>query len=64
MSGSKEDLAPAEKKTRIQLESFVEVPEGHDFSIYNLPFGVFTPKGEKEARPRCGIAIGDQVVGE
>lgn len=56
------DAAPAEKKGRVELKSFVDVPEDHDFSIHNLPFGVFTPKGDAEAKPRCGVAIGDNVV--
>jgi fumarylacetoacetase len=30
-----------------------------DFSIYNLPFGIFSTK---ELSPRAGIAIGDQIV--
>ena len=30
-----------------------------DFSIQNLPLGVFSPAGED---PRCGIAIGDQIL--
>ena len=31
-----------------------------DFPIQNLPFGVFSRKGE--ASPRVGVAIGDQIV--
>jgi fumarylacetoacetase len=31
-----------------------------DFPIQNLPFGVFSRKGEAE--PRVGVAIGDQIV--
>ncbi len=32
---------------------------GGDFPIQNLPFGVFSTEGEG---PRCGVAIGDQVL--
>ena len=31
-----------------------------DFPIQNLPFGVFSRKGETERR--VGVAIGDQIV--
>lgn len=41
------------------LKSWVEVPEGSDFPIQNLPFGIF--KTEKLS-PRVGVAIGDQVA--
>ena len=34
---------------------------GCDFTLQNLPYGVFSPKGRQE-RPRGGVAIGDQVV--
>lgn len=38
---------------------WVEVAEDSDFSIYNIPFGIFsTPQKSK----RVGIAIGDQVL--
>ncbi len=40
--------------------SFVDVPEGSDFPIQNLPFGVFRPKGE--AGGRVGVRIGDFVL--
>ena len=43
--------APAEKKGRIEpLRSFVEVPEDHDFSINNLPFGVFSLRDDADVR--------------
>ena len=55
--------SPPEKKGRVEpLRSFVEVPADHDFSIHNLPFGVFSPTGDPEASPRCGVAIGDHVL--
>lgn len=41
------------------LRSFIDVPANHPFPIQNLPYGVFSPKGQA---PRCGVAIGDFVV--
>jgi fumarylacetoacetase len=41
------------------LSSWVEVPKNSDFSIYNLPFGIFK---NKKLSPRIGIAIGDKIV--
>ncbi|MCT9929672.1 fumarylacetoacetase [Planotetraspora sp. A-T 1434] len=39
--------------------SWVPVPEGSHFPIHNLPYGIFSPPGE---RPRAGVAIGERVV--
>jgi len=39
------------------MRSWVEVPEGSDFPIQNLPYGVFSDAGGT----RCGVAIGDAV---
>lgn len=41
------------------LSTWVEVPKNSDFSIYNLPFGVFK---NKRLSPRIGIAIGVKIV--
>jgi len=42
-----------------RLTTWVEIPEHSDFSIYNLPFGIFsTPEHTK----RVGVAIGDQII--
>ncbi|WP_200800390.1 fumarylacetoacetase [Algoriphagus halophilus] len=41
------------------LSTWVEVPKNSDFTIYNLPFGVFK---NKRLSPRTGIAIGDKIV--
>lgn len=41
------------------LISWVEVSKNSDFTIYNLPFGVFQ---NKKLSPRIGIAIGDKIV--
>ena len=42
------------------LQSFLEVPAGHDFPIQNLPYGVFHTDDASSAR--VGIAIGDWVL--
>ncbi|MEE9473896.1 MAG: fumarylacetoacetase [Acidimicrobiia bacterium] len=42
-----------------QRRSWVEIPEGSDFPIQNLPFGIFQRPGET---PRMGVAIGDEVL--
>eukprot|EP01039_Chlorochromonas_danica_P011449 gene11449-12803_t len=45
--------------------SWVEVSPDSHFPIQNIPFGVFYPKKEAAvaaAVPRCGTAIGDQVL--
>lgn len=41
------------------LKSWVQVPNHSDFTIYNLPFGIFK---NKRLSPRIGIAIGDKIV--
>ncbi|SEB49439.1 fumarylacetoacetate hydrolase [Maribacter dokdonensis] len=41
------------------LKTWVSVPHNSDFSIYNLPFGVFSVNDDQ---PRAGIAIGAQIV--
>ena len=41
------------------LNTWVEVPKNSDFTIYNLPFGVFQ---SKKLSPRIGIAIGDKIL--
>lgn len=42
------------------LQSWVPVPEGSDFPVQNLPYGVFTPP--RGTTPRVGVAIGEQVL--
>ncbi|WP_026956764.1 fumarylacetoacetase [Algoriphagus vanfongensis] len=46
-------------KSMTSLETWVEVPKNSDFTIYNLPFGVFK---NKRLSARIGIAIGDKIV--
>ncbi|APA66281.1 fumarylacetoacetase [Maribacter sp. 1_2014MBL_MicDiv] len=41
------------------LKTWVSVPHNSDFSIYNLPFGIFSVNDDQ---PRAGIAIGTQIV--
>lgn len=38
---------------------WVNIPEDSDFSIYNIPFGIFT---DSDNTKRVGIAIGDQIL--
>jgi fumarylacetoacetase len=42
------------------LNSFIDVPENSDFSMLNLPFGVFQPNAL--SKPRVGIAIGEYIL--
>jgi fumarylacetoacetase len=41
------------------LQSWVEVPEGSDFPIQNLPFGIFKTETLKA---RAGVAIGNHIL--
>ncbi len=47
------------KKAEPQIDSWVSIPEQSDFSIYNLPYGIFRYQGKK---PRVGVAIGTQIL--
>lgn len=40
--------------------SFIEIPEDHDFSYHNLPYGIFSTLNKPTKRP--GVAIGDYVL--
>jgi fumarylacetoacetase len=42
-----------------KLRSWVPVPAGSDFSIQNLPFGIFRTSQRKS---RVGVAIGDHIL--
>ncbi|MGB3468567.1 MAG: fumarylacetoacetase [Cyclobacteriaceae bacterium] len=43
----------------MHIKSWLSIPENSDFSIYNLPYGIFSWKdGEK----RAGVAIGKYVI--
>lgn len=41
------------------LNTWVEIPKNSDFTIFNLPFGIFK---NKKLNPRIGVAIGDKIV--
>lgn len=43
----------------MMAESWVPVPEGSPFPLQNLPYGVFSRRGEPA---RAGVAIGDHVL--
>ena len=42
-----------------KLISWLDISDSSDFSIYNLPFGIFSTKTKQ---PRVGIAIGNQIL--
>ena len=41
------------------MQSWIKIDNNSDFSIYNLPFGVFS---ESDHIKRVGVAIGDKIV--
>ena len=42
-----------------QLSTWVDIPQDSDFTIYNLPYGIFSTV---TLHPRAGVAIGDQII--
>lgn len=44
-----------------QLKTWLEIDAHHDFSIYNIPFGVFYTNQSPQTA-RCGAAIGDYII--
>ncbi len=42
-----------------KLDTWVNIPEDSDFTIYNLPFGIFSTENSS---PRVGVAIGDKIL--
>ena len=42
-----------------KLETWVKIPDNSDFSIYNLPYGIFSVGA---GAPKAGMAIGEQIV--
>lgn len=42
-----------------KIDSWVDIPENSDFSIYNLPYGVFQFENNN---PTIGVAIGNQIL--
>src|SRR3954468_2939743 len=55
------DMQPATDETHDpRRRSWVPDADGHaDFPIQNLPFGVFSPRGQG---PRGGVAIGSKIL--
>ena len=47
------------KSNNPQLKSWVEIKEGSDFPIQNLPFGIFSIGGGDK---KVGVALGDYVI--
>jgi len=41
------------------MKTWIHIPENSDFTIYNIPFGIFSVDGKKLS---VGVAIGDQVL--
>ena len=41
------------------VKSWIEIPPDSDFSIYNIPFGIFSVGDE---RPRAATRVGDIVI--
>lgn len=46
--------APSPQPARVRSMSFVPVPEGCDFPIHNLPYGVFSTAGHVSCRASAG----------
>lgn len=46
-------------QTSTLVHSWINIPSDSDFSIYNLPFGIFSTAKQK---PQVGVAIGDQII--
>lgn len=40
-------------------KSFLDVPEGHPFSLQNLPIGIFSTPSH---HPRAGMALGEWII--
>ena len=41
------------------MNTWIDIPKDSDFSIYNLPFGIFS---SKNASKRIGVAVGNKVI--
>ena len=44
------------------MASWIPIPAESDFSLDNLPFGIFSRRCENKPNPRPGVAIGDHVI--
>ncbi|WP_348524550.1 fumarylacetoacetase [Pigmentibacter sp. JX0631] len=43
------------------MKTWLDVNPKHDFSIYNIPFGIFYT-GQNPKNARCGAALGDYII--
>ena len=41
------------------MNTWVNIPNNSDFTIYNLPFGIFSAEGTTKG---AGVAIGEQII--
>ena len=41
------------------MNTWIDIPKDSDFSIYNLPFGIFSSKNVSK---RIGVAVGNKVI--
>jgi len=41
------------------MKSWIDIPASSDFSLHNLPFGIFRTQGTTY---RAGVALGDQII--
>ena len=41
------------------METWIDIPKNSDFSIHNIPFGIFSTK---DSKMRVGTAIGDMIL--
>ena len=52
-------LAPRTSQKMNKLNTWLDIAPDSDFSIYNLPFGIFSTQSSE---PRVGVAIGDHIL--
>ena len=45
-----------------KMSSFLEIDPNSDFSLHNIPFGVFSLNKDPSQPPRCATRIGDLVI--
>lgn len=43
-------------------ETFLDIQEDSDFSLHNIPFGVFHLKSENKLKARCATRIGNLII--
>lgn len=57
-------ISPKAQKAKMQQEFKLIVPvdSNSDFSIHNIPFGVFHLNSEPSSAARCASRIGDLVI--